>query len=268
METKTIKRTNESVHHYQILTAFTLKLLGIILMVCDHIYQMFSMFGAPIWLHYIGRIVLPIFLFMASEGFHHTRNKKRYMLRLLCGFWLMGIANLLLGIYLPITGVELTNNVFGTMFLSVFCMNAVDTIIAGFRKKKMGWVFLGFIELLLPFLLYGIYIIVIGMGNLTLFRIMVLTLPTAMTVEGGFAAVLLSLAFYLLRKNRWLQLLPLILLSILVGLSGGGFQWMMIFAAIPILLYNGQPGRKSKYFFYIFYPAHIYLFYLISYFLH
>jgi hypothetical protein len=30
------------------------------------------------------------------------------------------------------------------------------------------------------------------------------------------------------------------------------------------MLYNGKRGSGSKYFFYIFYPAHIYLLYLIA----
>jgi hypothetical protein len=47
--------------------------------------------------------------------------------------------------------------------------------------------------------------------------------------------------------------------------SGSGDpQWMMIFAAIPMMLYDGRRGKGSKYFFYIFYPAHIYVFYIIA----
>ena len=35
-------------------------------------------------------------------------------------------------------------------------------------------------------------------------------------------------------------------------------QWFMI-AALPfMLLYNGQRGRSMKYFFYLYYPLHVY----------
>ncbi|WP_376716330.1 TraX family protein [Vagococcus carniphilus] len=41
-------------------------------------------------------------------------------------------------------------------------------------------------------------------------------------------------------------------------------QWMMVFSVIPILLYNGEKGRGMRSFFYIFYPAHIWLLYIIA----
>ncbi|WP_259718821.1 conjugal transfer protein TraX [Weissella confusa] len=42
------------------------------------------------------------------------------------------------------------------------------------------------------------------------------------------------------------------------------YQWMMIFATPLLALYNGKQGRKDKWFFYIFYPTHIAVLYIIS----
>ncbi|MGO3606062.1 MAG: TraX family protein [Pseudolactococcus laudensis] len=39
---------------------------------------------------------------------------------------------------------------------------------------------------------------------------------------------------------------------------------MMIFSLLPICLYNGKEGRKEKWLFYIFYPLHIIVLYLLS----
>ncbi len=36
------------------------------------------------------------------------------------------------------------------------------------------------------------------------------------------------------------------------------------FAVLPILLYNGERGRKMTYFFYIFYPAHLLALHVIA----
>jgi hypothetical protein len=89
-------------------------------------------------------------------------------------------------------------------------------------------------------------------------------------VEGGFVLVLMGLGFYLLRKYRLAQAALILVIGALSWYSSkdsGGFQWLMVFAVIPLLLYNGERGKGGKYFFYIFYPAHIYLFYCIAWFL-
>lgn len=44
----------------------------------------------------------------------------------------------------------------------------------------------------------------------------------------------------------------------------GNPQWMMIFSLIFILMYNDKKGRGLKWFFYIFYPLHIAVLYIIS----
>lgn len=41
-------------------------------------------------------------------------------------------------------------------------------------------------------------------------------------------------------------------------------QWIMIFALPFFILYNGSKGKGFKYFFYMFYPLHIYLLYIIG----
>lgn len=45
------------------------------------------------------------------------------------------------------------------------------------------------------------------------------------------------------------------------------YYWMVIFALPFILLYDGKKGKGYKYFFYIFYPIHIYVLFLIGYFI-
>ena len=42
------------------------------------------------------------------------------------------------------------------------------------------------------------------------------------------------------------------------------YEWLSVFAVFFMLLYNGQRGRGLKRLFYIFYPAHVYLLYALS----
>ncbi|MER0123764.1 TraX family protein [Streptococcus sp. ZJ93] len=251
------------------LTGYQLKLLMAGIMVLDHIHQMFYYVGAPIWLTMVGRLVMPIFLFMCAEGYAHTRNRKQYAKRLYISFLLMNAASFVIMRILPLDEVILMNNVFGTMFLSVVAMYGVDLL----REKKAASVLKGLGILLLPILSYGIPLISIMLGFVPgVFTSFIL--PSYFTVEGGVLCVALALAFYLLRGKSWAQYLALALVALVstsfkfTNLFNSNIQWMMGFAILPLMFYNGQRGKGSKYFFYWFYPAHIYLLYVLSYLYH
>lgn len=253
------------------LTAVQLKVLGITLMVGDHIHQMFVLQGAPMWLTMIGRIVAPIFLFLSAEGFHYTRNKLAYLRNLLVGFWIMSLIQQLLSRLVPNDNVMLMNNIFGTLFLAVLLMSAVDLIKLGLTTKNPSKWGAGCAIITA--------VIVYGFGLMFLFDspdfVMIavyssLLIPNILFVEGGFLMVLLALCFYLFRGKKSLQLLALAAVALIsTGFSFqdlflSNFQWMMIFAAIPLFFYNGQEGRKMKWFFYFFYPTHLVVLYLLA----
>lgn len=71
---------------HQCLNSNHLKLIAIIAMtidhICDLIYPGFPAEPTPIILHVIGRLTAPIMWFFVCEGYHYTRNVKKYMLRL------------------------------------------------------------------------------------------------------------------------------------------------------------------------------------------
>ncbi|WP_333590202.1 TraX family protein, partial [Ligilactobacillus acidipiscis] len=77
-------------------STFDLKIMGIILMVVDHVHQMFQPLGAPNWLDWFGRPVATIFFFTSVVGFSHTHDKKKYMKRLYIFMILMSIMTSLL----------------------------------------------------------------------------------------------------------------------------------------------------------------------------
>lgn len=69
------------------LSANALKLIAILAMTADHIawavFPGYPRQALPLLLHLLGRITCPIMCYFIAEGFHYTRNVKKYMLRLL-----------------------------------------------------------------------------------------------------------------------------------------------------------------------------------------
>lgn len=259
------------------ITSFQLKLLGIVLMVFDHLGQFFGFLGAPVWFHWLGRLVAPIFLFTSSEGFIYTSNRKKYLLRLLYGFWLMGIGNIIANKFFMNENEVLINNIFGTLFLGVLYMWFIDEIRKNWKLKQPLKVVGGFILCIVPIVLsFAVLLLMDGMdskASLIIFRMFTFLVPLPILSEGGPLFILLAVLFYLFHGKKSGQLISLAVIAVISFISGTGnpftenYQWMMCLAAVPIILYNGEKGRGMRNFFYYFYPAHIYLFCLIAYFI-
>lgn len=262
----------ESPFKWKILNATTLKLLAVVLMFLDHIHQMFVSVGAPVWLTMAGRLVFPIFLFASSESFYYTHSKKKYLQRLLFASWGMTVFTFVLPNVMPNDNIVLMNNAFSTFFVTGLYMLFWDNFVDGIRNRKPIQVIKSILCCFIPILLALPTLFAASLSfneNIpfavvkTLVMISLL-LPNVLTVEGGIAMVALGVAFYIFRKHRVMQIIVLLILSVTTYTVSGGIQWIMCFAAIPIALYNGERGKGLKNFFYIFYPFHIGLLYIIS----
>lgn len=225
------------------LSSFQLKVFAMIFMVMDHLYTYLNLKGGidiPIWFGYIGKISAPIFFYLIVEGFFHTRNRKKYMVRLFSFGVLMVGVDLLLGI---------NNNIFLSLGLSVALMTAIE-----FGKKSER---------------YGLSsVLAIGIGLL------------GMLTEASIYGVIMTLIFYFLREKKGWMVFTFILCSILPvfgAISMGSYflesifiwdyQWMMILSIPFILLYSGELGLKNKFtkwMFYLFYPLHLIVIILLS----
>ncbi|MGM0172934.1 TraX family protein [Enterococcus sp. DIV0800] len=262
------------------LTGFQMKVLGVVTMVIDHIAEFFYFLGTPVWFHWIGRISAPIFLFESAEGFAYTSNRKKYMFRLLLGFWIMGIINLILNTYFKVGDSIVINNIFGTLFLGTVFMQAIDYLGLGAKGKQTRSIGKGILWLIVPIIVSVLPLVIMTTmehGNslvIHIFQVFTYLVPTLFITEGGFLFVLLAALFYLFHGKKGLQIGALLLIAIITLVGGNmqhpfsdNYQWMMMFTAIPIILYNGEKGRSMRSFFYYFYPAHIAIFAIISFFI-
>ena len=72
-------------------------------------------------------------------------------------------------------------------------------------------------------------------------------------------AIVLVIGFAGFRGDKFSRPPILLLNGSPVTLLFTYYQWMMVFAAIPLAMYNGERGNSPRWLFYWFYPAHVYL---------
>ena len=264
------------------LSGFQLKYIALIAMVFDHIHYFFDYTGKiPIWFAMIGRLAAPLFLFSVIEGFIHTRNRKKYFLKIYVLAILMGLIQF--GFYNFLHPLVRPDGFFPkNMMLSSFAILLV--VLQGIawiqEKKYLKGIPTLLFPLMLPWLMLLLYLSGQDKPIFTLFINLLnyTVLPTHTSIsDGGTWLLLTGIAMYLCHKNLKKEVLAFVTVSlvwVLMGivLSRPSFQdlmfryieWMEIFAAPLMLCYNGQRGKGSKYLFYVFYPTHIYLLYALS----
>jgi hypothetical protein len=111
------------------LNSFQLKVIAIVLMVIDHTGALF--FPQVLFLRIIGRLSFPLFAFLISEGFFHTKSVKKYLLRLgVCAVafqipdWFSTIYSKLTNN--PFFGAHYVLNIFATLFFGLAAIALFD----------------------------------------------------------------------------------------------------------------------------------------------
>ena len=230
-----------------------LHILAMALMLCDHMWA--TVIPGNDWLTCIGRLAFPIFAFTLVEGYYHTRNLKKYALRLLLFAVISEIPfNLMLGssVLYP-----LRQNVIWTLLIGLGMIHLNELAAKSVRPLMMAFTRVG-----------------------TVFLGMLLGL--AAFTDYNAAGVLTVLVFYFFRGNTlWCcigQLVGLyyinfeMLKGLVFPVTVLGYateiplQGLAILALIPIWLYRGRKGYSAKWFqqlCYWFYPTHMLLLWLI-----
>lgn len=244
----------------QIFSNTTLKLIACVSMFCCHFGLM--CFPSNLVLSILGRPAFPIFAFMIAEGCKYTKNRVRYfMIMFIEGFVMQLVYYFYLG--------DKSFNIFLIFCFAVLLIYLYDLVdYLGTNKKYVPF----FITLIAWISILAVLYVICSKGNF---------LFTYVYANYGFFGMVTPLVIYIIRKKTdvkyHLDLVALCILFVIKCIvtpvylvdSTVNNTWFM-FLAIPLLLmYNGQRGKlKLKYFFYIFYPAHFVLIYLLSYLIH
>lgn len=214
-----------------------LKIIAFVSMIVDHIGAVF--FPNIIWFRVVGRIAMPIFAFFVAEGYFYTRNKVRYVLTLL-GFMLIAWLPFCFGLGLPLYKI----NILGVFLISLLGMFLVDKLKNETRSKVL------YVSLLILYFVCVFAIDILGL------------------IPEGVFGVPIPIVFYAFRDKKILKMVLagvlLVVISLLVVLDNARvglenyYQFASLLAIIPICLYSGSKGKlRLKYLFYIGYPAHL-----------
>lgn len=219
-------------------TSAVLQWIAVITMLIDHIgcyllgnFEPFRM---------IGRLAMPLFIFMLAEGFEKTSSRPRYFARIFVTALIAEIPVYLLHISVM---TDYYHNILFTMLLSFLALYATE-------KGKFWFVAVPLVALA----------------------------ASAFNCEYGAFGVMLAVGFYLVNKYspkqifvRFTALLAVLLVTMipLASYENWPIQLWSICAVIPLALYNGKKGRRlPRYFLYVFYPAHLFIIWLLTLVLH
>ena len=248
-----IANTNKS---YQIrfkkLDANTLKLIAIFAMTIDHIawlvFPGYPTQALPIVMHIIGRITCPIMCYFIAEGYHYTRNIRKYTARLFSFAIISHFAYVFASTnfvdwksFIPFYYGSFLNQ---TSVMWSLAWGLVMLRVANSNKIKADW-----------------------LKTVLIILICIVSFPS----DWSCVAALCILAIGTNRGNFKKQMSLLVFFVFIYSVvyffaidKVYGCIQMGVVLSIPILmLYNGQRGKSKsinnfmKWVFYIYYPLHL-----------
>ena len=228
------------------MTSFVLKLIAIISMLIDHTGDTFISLLGPklIYFNALGRLAFPLFCFMLVQGYYHTHNLKKYMLRLLIGGILsqaqfMIFCNIFSGSYFHVN--VLFSLLFGLISLWIWDYKLFDN-----KEGKFFIVVSWIIKL-------AIILALIGIASSLKFDYGAVVIPFILIIHIFFKKH--KIIFALLYAA-----LSFITYKYVSGFTGIHLIVYSIAAFLPIIimfLYNGKKGPNTKHGLYLIYPIHL-----------
>lgn len=224
------------------LTSNKLKLLAYSFMAFDHTMSLLIDQGTFLYAlsHIPGRIVAPIICYLLVEGYYHTRDIKKYLMRL---FTFAIISHLPYVVLFDLNPYKTTSVMWG-LFLGLVCIHLL--------KKN------------LPAYLKGVFVLIL--------------VYLARPADWYYVTILWMIGFDHYRGNLKKQMIAFLLIGLLTYILPGllrspmMFYRCFIFLAVPfIYAYNQRRGHQSsrlRWLMYWFYPLHFIILLLIKYSLH
>lgn len=214
------------------MSVFQIKLLAIITMAIDHIGLFF--FPQFIWLRIIGRISFPLFAWLIANGAYHTHNMKAYLSRLFIFALISQVPFLLANRLIDPNFHQL--NVLFTLFLGLAAIACIKQTENRQLRLVIAVIFAGCAHML-------------------------------QTDYGGFGVGVVVLFYLFFTNFRYLVIAQFLMFFIpyilFLQYRVSIFEPIGLFSLIFTLLYNGKPGPKAKYLFYLFYPLQYVIFYFL-----
>ena len=230
------------------LNSWQLKVLMAALMLLDHLHIIHDLFSPEVTTIFtiISRCVAPVYAYLLVEGVFHTRSLKNYCLRLFALAGVVFLGNTILNkifetfssgvLEINLKYLYINNNVVFTLALGVFVVILIK--MCEERGVKFWLCSLSLICFIVGFL-YG---------------------------EWGSVLLPFIVIVYVFREKTVYKIIGYSFTEIVAILLPFGEP--LFFLSFPfILLYNGKRGvntRFSKYFFYVFYPLHIWILAIIN----
>ena len=190
--------------------------------------SLFRTMGVDVSIFYIlrclGRLAFPIFCFLLIQGFLHTGNRKKYGIGL---FAFAVISEIPYDLWTE-GNIWESQNIFLTLWLGFLGMSVVDF----FRGDRF---------------------------NQMLGLMMVTVLSIFAKGDYGLPGFLFIMLLYFFRNRNYMMIPASLLLPI---------SWAASLACFPISCYDGSrgfvQGRVLKYAFYVYYPLHLVILYMIN----
>ena len=244
----------------KILNSNQLKLIAIIAMTVDHIaWAMFEGYPTallPLVMHIIGRLTCPIMCYFIAEGYHYTRNINKYTFRLFTFAFISHFAYIFASndfidfkSFIPFYYGNFLNQ---TSVMWSLAWGLVMLRIADSKRIKS---------------IYKVLLVIL---------ICIITLPSDWSCIAALCIMAIGTNRGDFRKQMSWMIFYVALYSLVyffaIDKAYGILQMGVVFSIPVIAMYNGKRGKNPKinkfmkWFFYIFYPLHLFVIGLINYF--